>query len=862
MPADGLELFHPLIAAWFRRRYGRPTDVQAAAWPVIAAGEHVLVTAPTGSGKTLTAFLWAINQLAVGAWERGQVRVLYVSPLKALNNDIRRNLRQPLWELNDAFGDAGEIFPEINVLTRSGDTAPAERQRMVRRPPEILITTPESLNLILSSTRSREMLRGVETVILDEIHAVAATKRGTHLITAVERLVPLAGEFQRLALSATVRPLELVAQFVGGYHVEGSPGEPRYRPRPLRVVRSAKPKQYECRVHSPGVTAIGPPVDTWWPALIEELKEVVRRNRSTLIFTNGRRMCEKLALLLNDGESPPLAYAHHGSLSRETRAVVEARLKAGELAAIVATGTLELGIDIGSLDEVALVETPFDVAAAIQRIGRAGHQVGETSRGLLFPLHGRDFLQAAVMCRCVANQDIEAVRPIAGALDVLAQVIVSMVVVEAWDIDHLYEFLQTCWPYHGLPRRQYDLVLAMLAGRYAESRIPALQPRLVLDPLDNLVRAREGARQLVQQSGGTIPDRGYYTMRHQDSRARIGELDEEFVWERRPGDRFTLGTQTWRIEQVTDSDVLVSPAASSAGAPFWRGEPSHRTNHFSNRIAELLEEMNDQLGPAATARLEQEFGLSPAAANQLESFLSRQRTVTGRELPHRHHLLIETIDPQELGAEASWVVLHTFWGGSLNRPFALALQTAWQERHGTAIQAFADNDTLVLSLPYEVRGEEILALVAPEEIDPLLRRGLESSGFFGARFRESAGRALLLSRGLPGRRMPLWLTRLRAKKLLETAARYEDFPILTETWRTCLDDEFELDLLRERLTELRAGEIRWSECHGREPSPLAESIVWGHTNELMYLDDTPAGGRSALRDDLLREAVFSAHLRP
>lgn len=854
MSAGPGELFGELIAAWFAARYGEPTDVQARAWPEIAAGRHVLVTAPTGSGKTLAAFLFSLARLLAGDWPTGGTRVLYVSPLKALNTDIRRNLLGPLAELHRWFGEAGEPCPEVRVMTRSGDTLPAERRRLVKRPPEILITTPESLNLMLAAPAARRTLTELRAVILDEIHAVAGSKRGTHLITAVERLVPLSGEFQRIALSATVRPLEAVARFVGGFTDAG--------PRPVTVIRSTDVKELRTAVRFPAVAAERAP-DQWWPAIAEAVREIVAGHRSTLVFTNTRRHCEKLTLLLNRGETPPLAYAHHGSLSRETRAVVESRLKRGELRAIVATASLELGIDIGTLDEVVLVETPPSVSSAVQRIGRAGHAVGEVSRGTLFPLHGRDFLHAAVMTRCLAELDIEATRIVEAPLDVLAQVVAAMCGVEPWDLDALYAFIRRCAPYRELSRRAFDLVLAMLAGRYAETRLPALQPKVVLDRVANTVTAREGTLRQVYQSGGTIPDRGYYALRQVDSRARLGELDEEFVWERKPGETFVFGTQTWRIEQITHNDVLVSPAGGAPMTPFWRADALSRGSHFSVRVAEFLESLDARLDePDLAAELVTERGLDDGAAAELLRWLRLQHAAVGATLPHRHHLLVETIDPHGAGPEATRVVLHTLWGGAVNRPFALALAAAWESRQGEPLSVHAGDDALVIVPPAEIEPAEWLALVEPDRVEELLRAGLEGSGLFGARFRENAGRALLLPRGDPARRMPLWLTRARAKKLHEAVAGYGDFPLLVETWRTCLRDEFELDALRERLDEVRSGTVRVSCVTTPAPSPFAADVVWHQTNLLMYLDDTPTSRRSGLAEDLLREVVFSPNLRP
>lgn len=864
-----LEIFHPEVARWFRERVGTPTDIQNLAWPLIAAGEHVLVAAPTGSGKTLTAFLWAIDSLLTGRIPAGGVRVLYVSPLRALGTDVRRNLERPLEELLARFRAAGHEVPEIRALTRSGDTPQDERRKMLRQPPEILITTPESLNVLLTSMSGRRLLSGLAVVILDEIHAVAATKRGTHLITAVERLVPLAGEFQRLALSATVRPLETVAEFVGGFMIEPGGEEPVYRKRHVTAVRSQASKRYDVRVRFParssGESAAAPDEEARWGRVVHALKTLIARNRSTLLFANSRRMVEKLTRFLNEGERTDLAYSHHGSLSREVRAVVERRLKEGELKAIVATSSLELGIDVGALDEVVLVQTPRAATSAIQRVGRAGHGVGETSRGTLCPLFGRDLLDAAVVARAIHEQDVEPLRPIEAPLDVLAQVILSMTVGETWALDELFAHLRTAWPYRQLRRRQFELVIDMLAGRYADSRIRELRPRLELDRVKGTARAKPGVERLLYMAGGTIADRGYFALRLEGSMAKIGELDEEFVWERSVGDSFTLGAQGWRIRAITHNDVLVVPSpGASALAPFWRADTEDRGFHLAERLGRFLEWIDGRLGdPELPALLERDHALDPAAAAELLELLERQRSATGVALPHRHHLLAERLlEPIEKSGQRQ-LILHTFWGGRVNRPFALALAAAWEERHPSLLEVTQEQDCLLVRSSEEVDVDELLELVVPEHVETWLRRRLERTGFFGARFRLAASTALLLPKSGFRTRTPLWLSRQRSKKLLETVARYGDFPILVETWRSCLEDGFDLEPLRRVLGELRRGEIRVSEVTTHSPSPLAAELVWQETNRFMYEDDTPESGRvSNLRQDLLQELVFSAQLRP
>ena len=465
MPVDpAFKSFHPVISRWFQDALGVPTPIQKVAWPKIAEGKHVLVTAPTGTGKTFTAFLWAINQLVSGVWDIGQTSVLYVSPLKALNNDIQRNLIVPLEQLRRQFDKSNIAFPEIRVQTRSGDTPSSERRKMLRRPPEIFITTPESLNILLSTQSGQNIFSNLRTVVLDEIHAVVGSKRGTHLITAVDRLVPFSGEFQRIALSATVRPLKIVSEFVGGYRLSADPKHPQYDPRSVSVIEVPGEKPYMMRVFFPEPQPY--PTEDPWLSLIKDLKTIIANNRSTLIFVNNRRLCERITLKINAGEDQPVAYAHHGSLSKPIREHVEYKLKNGELKAIVATNSLELGIDIGALDEVVLIQCPPKISSGIQRIGRSGHRVGEISRGTLFPTYPHDILESAVLTSEVLAGRIEDVHPIDCPLDVLAQIIVSMAATQVWDIDDLFTQIRSSYAFHGLSRSQFDLVLQMLNGRY------------------------------------------------------------------------------------------------------------------------------------------------------------------------------------------------------------------------------------------------------------------------------------------------------------------------------------------------------------------------------------------------------------
>ena len=633
---ESLESFHPLVADWFVQTYAKPTEIQDRAWPVIAEGGHVLLTAPTGTGKTLAAFLWAIDRLLTRTWETGAVRVLYVSPLKALNNDIRVNLLTPLTELAKKLGSASIDVPEIRVMTRSGDTPQNERQRMLRRPPEILITTPESLNLLLSSPRAIGVLSGVRTVILDEIHAVAGEKRGTHLISAVERLSRIAGEFQRIALSATVRPLEAVAEFVSGYTYNSVTES--YVQRPIQIVRGEDTKKLTLSVRYLAAYDTRRGDETVWDVIAAELKTIVAKNTSTLIFVNSRRLTERIARLINsDGEM--IAYAHHGSLAKEFRRLVEDRLKAGELKAIVATSSLEMGIDIGSLDTVLLVETPFSVSSAVQRLGRSGHGVGRESLGVLFPSHPRDLLDAVVMRALTEAQDIEPLKPVRAPLDVLAQNLVSMTGIEKWRIDDLFTFLRRISPYNNLDRNRFDSVLEMLAGRYQETRVRELRSRITVDREARTVEAVPGALLQIYAGGGTIPDRGYYRLTLAGARTAIGELDEEFVWERTVGDVFHLGTQPWRITRIDHQRVEVEPStAPITVTPFWKGEQLNRDTHYAGKVAQFLEECSALSDRDDLEGFLSKKGLDQAGAETLANFLARQKAHTGVPLPHRHHV--------------------------------------------------------------------------------------------------------------------------------------------------------------------------------------------------------------------------------
>ena len=856
-----LQTFHPDLAAWFDARYAAPTPVQEEAWPIIASGAHALVTAPTGSGKTLTAFLCALDGFARGALAPGATRVLYVSPLKALNNDIRVNLYEPLAALRERG-----VLPDLTVQVRSGDTSQSDRQRMLRRPPDVLITTPESLHLLLTTTRGQQALSTIETVILDEVHAIADNRRGAQLMVSLERLARLAGEYQRLALSATIEPLEAVARYIGGAAPDGTD-------RAVQIVNAPLTKEIELTVRFPEEAkhAIQSGKKLWDP-LSDDFRVRIEQNQSTLFFTNSRRLAEKITLKINEPQSEPVAYAHHGSLAKDIRAEVERRLKAGELKAIVATSSLEMGIDIGALDEVVMVQSPPSIAATLQRIGRAGHQVGAVSVGTIYPTHAHDFLEASVLSEQVNKREIEPLEPLHGPLDVLVQVVISMCAQAPVRIDDLYAQIICAGSYRELARSQFDLVIEMLSGRYAGTRVRELRPRLEHDRIKGTVKSNRGAVLAMYNSGGNIPDRGYFTLRHADTNQPIGELDEEFVWEATTGQVFTLGTQSWQIQRITHNDVVVRAAKPDVTAPpFWRSESFNRSEFFSSRILEELEEYESLLerreDEQLSERLVDERGFEPFAAGELVSYLKDQREHTERALPHRHHVLLELVEGGPDGYRGpdapKQLVIHTLWGGGLNRPFAYALEAALRQSGAPKPEVHADDNAVVVQMREVPDPTQVLGWVTASNVDPLLREGLETSGYFGARFRECAGRSLLLPKQKFNQRLPLWLSRLQAKKLMNATRELTDFPVLLEAWRTCLQDEFDLTTLRERLLELQDGTISWSYAHTRTPSPFAGAVRFEQISRYMYADDTPdVGAASALSGDLIAQAVADPGLRP
>jgi len=895
--------FTPVTRSWFERAFGTPTPAQAQAWPAIASGRHVLVCAPTGSGKTLAAFLWALDRLSREPHCAG-THIVYVSPLKALAYDIERNLRAPL---------RGIGAQHVEVGIRTGDTPQRERAAMARRPPHILVTTPESLYLILTS-QARTMLAGVQAVIVDEIHAVAATKRGAHLALTLERLEhlirgerPATGErepvLQRIGLSATQSPLQEVARFLGG------PG------REVEIVDVGARKQLDLRIEVPVESMARPaseqgeetlsqqaggPERSIWPAIYPELLAQVRAHNSTIIFVNNRRSAERVALRLNelaaqqdaeqrgpaagaefgsvaDGAAPAeIARAHHGSLAREERTKVEELLKAGRLPCLVATSSLELGIDMGAVDLVLQVESPKSVARGLQRIGRAGHGVGEVSVGRIFPKFRGDLLECAVLARRMREGLIEPTVVPRNALDVLAQQIVAIAVSaepagaqdaqvgEGFPVDELHALVRRTHSYGELSRELLENVLDMLDGRYPSKEFGELRARIVWDRLAGTIRARKGSRQLAVANAGTIPDRGLYSVTLRDGR-RVGELDEEMVYEARPGQTFLLGASSWRIEEIGRDRVIVTPAPGVPGAvPFWKGDTVGREKQLGEAIGAFSRWAVEQ--DADT--LQREYDLDERAARNLLEYLREQQQAT-RVLPSDRTIVLERFR-DEIG---DWrLCVLSPYGGRVHSAWALALAARMHAQFGVDADVIAADDGIVLHLP-DLDADDAealpsaaeLLLIDPDELEQAITEELGGSALFGARFRENAARALLIPRAYPGRRTPLWQQRLKAQNLLEVARRYADFPVVLETYRECLRDVLDVPGLQALLRDLHTREIALVEVQTRTASPFASSLMFDYVASYMYEGDTPTAERRAavlsLDRDLLRELLGQEELR-
>ncbi|HTZ06716.1 MAG TPA: DEAD/DEAH box helicase [Gaiellaceae bacterium] len=844
---DPLSVFSAATRAWFEGSFAAPTPAQAQGWPAIASGRNVLIQAPTGSGKTLAAFLSAIDRLTP---EPGAgLRLLYVSPLKALNYDVERNLRGPLAGLRS----------ELRVAVRTGDTPQKERAAMLRAHPDILITTPESLFLLLTS-QAQEMLRTVDTLILDEVHAVAGTKRGAHLALSVERLQRLRGDrpLQRIGLSATQRPLEEIGRFVAGA-------------RPIELVDAGVAKELDLQVvvpledmREPGTNREdGFDAHSIWPSIYPALVELVKQHRSTIVFVNNRRLAERLALRLNELADEEIARAHHGSLAREQRVQIEEDLKAGRIPCLVATSSLELGIDMGAVDLVIQVESPKSVARGLQRIGRAGHSLGEVSKGRIFPKFRADLLETAVVVQRMREGAIEETQIPRNPLDVLAQQIVAICADTEIEVDDLHDLVRGAYPFADLSRAQLENVLDMLAGRYPSDEFAELRPRVVWDRTGGVVRGRQGARRLAVTNAGTIPDRGLFGVFIVDGGGRVGELDEENVYESRAGQVIVLGASSWRIEEITRDRVLVSPAPGVPGTvPFWKGEGIGRPYELGAAIGRFSRELLSQPEDRASAKLVDDVGLDAFAARNLLTFLQEQQRATG-VVPSDRAVVVERFR-DEIG---DWrVCILTPFGARVHAPWAMAVGARLREGLGVEVQSIWSDDGIAFHIPdADSPPATDLLVLDPAELDELILAEVGQTALFGARFRENAARALLIPRRRPGERTPLWQQRLKAQGLLQVARKYASFPIVLETYRECLQDVFDLPALKQLLHGLQTRELDLVDVETASASPFASSLLFDYIATYMYEDDTPPAERRAqalsLDRDLLRELLGQEELR-
>ena len=888
MSTDPLGRFSALTAEWFAGTFDAPTAAQAEAWSAIADGDNTLVIAPTGSGKTLAAFLWAIDRLA----ESGPrpaiagTRVLYVSPLKALAVDVERNLRTPLTGIVRVAERRGVPAPDISVGVRSGDTPPARRRELITKPPDILITTPESLFLMLTSA-ARETLAEVQTVIVDEVHAVAATKRGAHLALSLERLDQLLDKpAQRIGLSATVRPPEEVARFLSGQ-------------AKTTIVAPPATKTFDLSVQVPVPDMANLEDNTIWPDVEERIVDLIEAHNSSIVFANSRRLAERLTSRLNEihaersgvelsaernpkvgggfpaqlmasgasfGAPTLLARAHHGSVSKEQRAEVEDDLKSGRLKAVVATSSLELGIDMGAVDLVIQVEAPPSVASGLQRIGRAGHQVGEISQGVLFPKHRTDLISCAVTVRRMLSGEIETMRVPTNPLDVLAQHTVAACALEPLDADRWFDAVRRSAPFATLPRSAFEATLDLLSGKYPSTEFAELRPRLVYDRDAGTLTARPGAQRLAVTSGGAIPDRGLFTVylaTDSEKPSRVGELDEEMVYESRPGDVISLGATSWRITEITHDRVLVIPAPGQpARLPFWRGDSVGRPAELGAAVGAFTGELA-RLGKDEFSDRCRAMGFDDYATDNLWRLLDDQRQATGT-VPSDSTFLVERFR-DELG---DWrVILHSPYGLRVHGPLALAVSRRLRERYGIDEKPTASDDGIIVRLPDTedtAPGADLFVFDA-DEIEPIVTAEVGGSALFASRFRECAARALLLPRRHPGKRSPLWHQRQRAAQLLDVARKYPDFPIVLEAVRECLQDVYDVPALTELMHRVAQRRLRVVEVETTTPSPFAASLLFGYVGAFMYEGDSPLAERRAaalsLDSVLLAELLGRVELR-
>lgn len=892
-----LECFHPCTRDWFAQAFDAPTRIQTEAWPLISSGQSTLLLAPTGSGKTLAAFLAAIDRLFFEQRraELHGVRILYISPLKALGVDVDRNLRGPLAGLR-AFAERQQVTHHVpQVAVRSGDTSSKDRAQIIRQPPDVLITTPESLYLMLTS-KAESVLTNVDTVIVDEIHALASTKRGSHLFSSLERLERLrtrryreTGDhlpppLQRIGLSATQRPLDAIARLLGGGDAPRDPTD-SVTPRPVSIVDASETRVFDLKIETPaedrslantdspaadlpiGPAAAAPAIPSVWPSIQPRLVELIRQNRSTMIFVNSRRLAERLASAINDVAETELALAHHGSLAREQRTNIEDRLKRGDLPAIVATSSMELGIDMGAVDLVIQIEAPPSIASGTQRIGRAGHHVGAISTGIIFPKYRGDLLACSAATGAMMTGWVEETKYPASPLDILAQQIVAMTSRETLHVDELFATMRSSAPFFELPYASFIGVLDLLSGRYPSDEFSELRPRINWDRISGMVSSRKGAQRLAVLNGGTIPDRGLYGVylvgNDGETSGRVGELDEEMVFECRPGDVFLLGASSWRVMDITRDRVLVVPAPGEPGRmPFWRGDGPGRPREFGIAIGQLARELVAAPQRQAIQRLTEEHFLEPSAAESLLSYLQDQSSATS-EIPSDRTVVIESF----LDEVGDWrIVLLSPFGSRVHAPWALLVAARLRRDTGEEVDLMWTDDGIVFRLPEacDIPPADVF-FPDPDAVEEELLREIGSTSLFAARFRENAARSLLLPRRRPGRRTPLWLQRRKASDLLKVAARFRGFPILIETYRECLRDVFDMPGFVQLLQDVKSGGVRIHEVRSEHPSPFAAAVLFNYFGNFIYDGDAPLAERRAqtlaLDYNQLRELLGTVDLR-
>ena len=875
--------FHPVIRDWFQINYPEVTPPQQQGWPVIANGNHTLILAPTGSGKTLAAFLWCIDDLFKNGliaekdrFEKNQtgVHTLYISPLKALNNDIERNLQIPLSGITAYANNLKINPPGIRVAVRTGDTTPGQRQSMLRKPPHILITTPESLYLLLTTKGGRRIFSNLIYLIVDEIHALCGNKRGVHLSLTIERLMALCKqEPVRIGLSATQKPLERIAAYLGGWRYLQN--ENIYHPREVSIIDCGRRKKLDLKVKSPVKSFSDLPGSSVWPQTIKLLYEEINAHKTTLIFVNMRAQAERIARQLNEyhqretgSENTEIALAHHGSMSREMRFDVESRLKESRIPAVIATGSLELGIDIGGIDLVIQLEAPRTISSAIQRIGRSGHLYQAVSKGYIVPLYPADLDDAVALSKAVCNNAIEETIIPENCLDVLAQQIVAEIAVCEWSRPELFVMIKQSYCYHNLPDRAFNHVLEMLSGRYAENRLPSLQARISWDQVNDRLLPRKGSGIVALMNGGTIPDRGYFSVYLSGSSTRLGEVEEEFVFESRIGDTFFLGNNEWLIEEISQDRITVTTVqAIKPKAPFWKGGLAYRDIATVREICIFRESLVSAMeNNTAESWLNRNYSVDPFIVSNLIQYFKRQMKATGHIASHKK-LVVEIFRDSN---EETNLIIQAPFGMRVNATWVLILTGLLEEKLGCQVLTAHNDDGILLRLgehSHEIPIKSFLSL-SPENAEKYLMQQLPSTYLFAITFRHNAMRALLLPRSQPNKRIPLWLQRLKSADILQAVRKFPDFPILAETYRECLQDIFNLNALKKILTGLENGEITIEVAHTSSPSPMSAGLIFNYLSTEVYDYDRvrapaeAAAVSSTLLTDLLNTGRVPSLLTP